>query len=133
MLRNELIRFQTLSVFFAELPSFAKPNVWQAIRGSKLCGETEAGFQSLEAGRGSVSLLAGTNAKCLEGNMTGKFDVIAIGTGSAASAVVSRCREADGRSRLWIRGRSDVPVLYGDATQRKYSSGPPKPLTGIVE
>src|SRR6202790_2283242 len=32
--------------------------------------------------------------KCLEVTMTRKFDVIAIGTGSAASAVASRCREA---------------------------------------
>src|SRR6202521_561585 len=35
-----------------------------------------------------------SNAKCLEGTMTRQFDVIAIGTGSAASAVASRCREA---------------------------------------
>src|SRR6202171_4234618 len=35
--------------------------------------------------------------KCLKETMTDKFDVIAIGTGSAASAVASRCREAGWR------------------------------------
>jgi hypothetical protein len=35
-----------------------------------------------------------SNAKCHERTMTRKFDVIAIGTGSAASTVASRCREA---------------------------------------
>ena len=33
--------------------------------------------------------------------------------------------------RSWIRGRSEAPVLYGDATQRKCSSELPKPLTGL--
>src|SRR3979409_836951 len=33
----------------------------------------------------------------LEGTMIRQFDVIAIGTGSAASAVASRCREAEWR------------------------------------
>src|ERR1019366_6175963 len=34
-----------------------------------------------------------TNAKCFEGTMARRFDVIAIGTGSAASAVASHCRD----------------------------------------
>jgi hypothetical protein len=64
--------------------------------------------------------------------MTRTFDVIAIGTGSAASTVASRCRKQDGRLQSWSRGRSEVPVLSGDATPRKCSSELPKPLTGLV-
>jgi glutathione reductase (NADPH) len=61
----------------------------------------------------------------LRENMTRKFDVIAIGTGSAASAVASRCREAEWRvaivdSRPFggtcaLRGCDPKKVLVGAA------------------
>ena len=64
-------------------------------------------------------------AKCFEGTMSRKFDVIAIGTGSAASAVASRCREAGWRvaivdSRPFggtcaLRGCDPKKVLVGAA------------------
>src|ERR1700720_2154650 len=47
-----------------------------------------------ERNRRDSHVRARTNTKCLEETMTRKFDVIAIGTGSAASTVASRCREA---------------------------------------
>jgi hypothetical protein len=65
--------------------------------------------------------------------MTRKFDVIAIGTGSAASAWRRAVAKQDGRLRLLIRGRSEVPVRYAGATQRRYSLELQKPLTGLVE
>ena len=109
--RNELIRSQPLSVFFAEPPSFAKPRCGKQFAGLNCAVKRKPGFQSLEAGRGSVSACR-NKCKMLEGNMPRKFDVIAIGTGS---------------------GASEVPVPYGDATQRKCSSELPKPLTGFIE
>src|SRR3979409_2783571 len=61
----------------------------------------------------------------LEGTMIRKLDVIAIGTGSAASAVASRCREAGWRvaivdSRPFggtcaLRGCDPKKVLVGAA------------------
>jgi hypothetical protein len=47
------------------------------------------------------------------------FDVIAIGTGYAASTMASRCHEAGWQLRSWIRGRSEgTPMrswdLFGD-------------------
>jgi glutathione reductase (NADPH) len=54
--------------------------------------------------------------------MARKFDLIAIGTGSAASAVASRCREAgwqvaivDSRRYLRSRGCDPKKVLVGAA------------------
>jgi hypothetical protein len=91
--RNELIGSQPLSVFFAELPSFAKPMCGKQFAGLNCAVKRKLGFQSLEARSGSVSA-SRNKCKMLEGNMPSKFDVIAIGTGSGASAVASRCREA---------------------------------------
>jgi xanthine/CO dehydrogenase XdhC/CoxF family maturation factor len=83
------------------------------------------GFQSPEAVRGSVQL-AGTNAKCLEGSMTRKFDVIVIGTGSAASAVASHCREAG-----WQVAIVDSRPFGGTCALR--GCDPKKVLVGAAE
>ncbi len=53
--------------------------------------------------------------------MTRKFDIVVIGTGSAASAVASRCRSAG-----W-------QVAVGDATPKRFLSVLRKPLTGSAE
>src|SRR5467141_1945222 len=74
----------------------------------------------------AASQLAGANAKCLEGNMTREFDVIAIGTGSAASAVVSRCREAG-----WQVAVVDSRPFGGTCALR--GCDPKKVLVGAAE
>src|SRR6202171_899142 len=71
--------------------------------------------------------------KCLERTMTRKLDVIAIGTGSAASAVASRCREAGWRvaivdSRPFggtcaLRGCDPKKVLVGAAEAVDWTRG----------
>jgi glutathione reductase (NADPH) len=73
-----------------------------------------------------MSQLAGTNAKCLEGKMTRKFDLIAIGTGSAASAVASRCREAG-----WQVAIVDSRPFGGTCALR--GCDPKKVLVGAAE
>src|ERR1035437_795515 len=67
-----------------------------------------------------------TNVKCLEGTMTRKFDVIAIGTGSAASAVASRCREAG-----WQVAVVDSRPFGGTCALR--GCDPKKVLVGAAE
>src|ERR1700693_5107889 len=67
-----------------------------------------------------------TNAKCLEGAMTRKFDVIAIGTGSAASAVASRCRAAG-----WQVAIVDSRPFGGTCALR--GCDPKKVLVGAAE
>src|ERR1017187_4771015 len=69
---------------------------------------------------------ARVNAKCLEGTMTGKFDVIAIGTGSAASAVAARCREAG-----WQVAIVDSSPFGGTCALR--GCDPKKVLVGAAE
>src|ERR1700681_2975745 len=64
--------------------------------------------------------------KCLEGNMTRKFDVIAIGTGSAASAVASRCRAAG-----WQVAIVDSRPFGGTCSLR--GCDPKKVLVGAAE
>lgn len=64
--------------------------------------------------------------KCLEGTMTRKFDVIAIGTGSAASAVASRCREAG-----WQVAVVDSRPFGGTCALR--GCDPKKVLVGAAE
>ncbi len=59
-----------------------------------------------------------TNAKYLEGTTTRQFDVVAIGTGSAASAVASRCREAGVQVAIVdsrLRGCDPKKALVEDA------------------
>src|SRR6202162_6417347 len=65
-------------------------------------------------------------AKCLEGSMTRQFDVIAIGTGSAASAVASRCREAG-----WQVAIVDSRPFGGPCALR--GCDPKKVLVGAAE
>src|SRR6202161_3767156 len=65
-------------------------------------------------------------AKCLEGSMTRQFDVIAIGTGSAASAVASRCREAG-----WQVAIVDSRPFGGTCALR--GCDPKKVLVGAAE
>src|ERR1035437_1261530 len=67
-----------------------------------------------------------TNVKCLEGTMTRQFDVIAIGTGSAASAVASRCREAG-----WQVAIVDSRPFGGTCALR--GCDPKKVLVGAAE
>src|SRR6202171_1358989 len=64
--------------------------------------------------------------KCLEGTMTRTFDVIAIGTGSAASAVASRCREAG-----WLVAIVDSRPFGGTCALR--GCDPKKVLVGAAE
>ncbi len=52
--------------------------------------------------------------------MSGKFDVVVIGTGSAASTVAYECRKQAGKLRLLIQDLSEVLALCVVATQRKY-------------
>ena len=65
-------------------------------------------------------------AKCLEGAMTRRFDVIAIGTGSAASSVASRCREAG-----WQVAIVDSRPFGGTCALR--GCDPKKVLVGAAE
>ena len=55
--------------------------------------------------------------------MTRKFDVIAIGTGSAASAVASRCREAGWQVAIVDSRPFGGTCALGDAIQRKLLVG----------
>ena len=66
--------------------------------------------------------------------MTRKFDVNAIGKGSAASAVASRCREAGWQVAIVdSKPFGGACALRGDVTRRKCSSELPNPLTGLAE
>src|SRR5258708_17955988 len=105
---------------------FCKAAVWQAIRRSKLCCENGSPASKASKPGAAVSQLAGANAKCVEGNMTSEFDVIAIGTGSAASAVVSRCREAG-----WQVAIVDSRPFGGTCALR--GCDPKKVLVGAAE
>jgi glutathione reductase (NADPH) len=58
--------------------------------------------------------------------MSRKFDVIAIGTGSAASAVASRCREAG-----WLVAIVDSRPFGGTCALR--GCDPKKVLVGAAE
>src|ERR1700681_1424069 len=62
----------------------------------------------------------------MKGTMTRKFDVIAIGTGSAASAVTSRCREAE-----WQVAIVDSRPFVGTCALR--GCDPKKVLVGAAE
>src|ERR1022692_2079177 len=64
--------------------------------------------------------------KCLEGSMARKFDVIAIGTGSAASTVAARCREAG-----WQVAIVDSRPFGGTCALR--GCDPKKVLVGAAE
>jgi glutathione reductase (NADPH) len=64
--------------------------------------------------------------RCLEGTMTRKFDLIAIGTGSAASGVTSRCREAG-----WKVAIVDSRPFGGTCALR--GCDPKKVLVGAAE
>src|SRR5487761_230353 len=64
--------------------------------------------------------------KCLEGTMTRKFDVIAIGTVSAASAVASRCRAAG-----WQVAIADSRPFGGTCALR--GCDPKKVLVGAAQ
>ena len=85
----------------------------------------KSGFQRFQAGRGSVSACR-NKCKMPEGTMTRKFDVIAIGTGSAASAVASRCREAG-----WQVAIVDSRPFGGTCALR--GCDPKKVLVGAAE
>jgi glutathione reductase (NADPH) len=67
-----------------------------------------------------------TNAQCPEGTMPRAFDVIAIGTGSAAAAVASRCREAG-----WQVAIVDSRPFGGTCALR--GCDPKKVLVGAAE
>src|SRR3984893_14327860 len=67
-----------------------------------------------------------TNAQCPEGTMPRAFDVIAIGTGSAASTVASRCREAG-----WQVAIVDSRPFGGTCALR--GCDPKKVLVGAAE
>ena len=64
--------------------------------------------------------------------MIKKFDVIAIGTGSAASAVASRCREAGWQVAIMDSRPFGGTCPYEDATRKRCLSEPPKRSTGLA-
>jgi len=60
----------------------------------------------------------------LEGNMPRKFDVIAIGTGSAPRRWRRRCSEAGWAGcELWIRGRSESTCALRGCDPKKVLVG----------